>query len=148
MNVEVVGKFLSSLPDDDDHPYRTGPWRPQSTEWDADDLTVVDGELPRDLDGVYLRNTENPLHPRVEGLPPLRRGRHDARRRLPRRKGVLPQQVRPYRRVRRGERSRRPAMARHRRAGRVVQARLWLGRKDVDEGRVEHRRDRCIAAPR
>ena len=38
MDVEVVGKYLSTLPEDDDHPYRTGPWRPQTTEWDADDL--------------------------------------------------------------------------------------------------------------
>ena len=52
-NPEIVGKFLSTLPEDDDHPYRTGPWRPQTTEWDADDLTVVDGEIPTDLDGVY-----------------------------------------------------------------------------------------------
>ena len=35
MDVEVVGKFLSTLPEDDDHPYRTGPWRPQTTEFDA-----------------------------------------------------------------------------------------------------------------
>ena len=56
MDVEIVGKFLSTLPEDDDHPYRTGPWRPQTTEWDADDLTVVEGEIPHDLDGVYLRN--------------------------------------------------------------------------------------------
>ena len=39
MDVEIVGKYLSTLPEDDDHPYRTGPWRPQTTEWDADDLT-------------------------------------------------------------------------------------------------------------
>ncbi|HEY5845140.1 MAG TPA: carotenoid oxygenase family protein [Mycobacterium sp.] len=71
MNVEVVGKFLSTLPENDDHPYRTGPWRPQSTEWDADDLTVVEGELPRDLDGVYLRNTENPLHPALKLYHPF-----------------------------------------------------------------------------
>src|SRR3954471_20971490 len=71
MDVDVVGKFLSSLPEDDDHPYRTGPWRPQSTEWDADDLTVVSGELPRDLDGVYLRNTENPLHPAMKAYHPF-----------------------------------------------------------------------------
>ena len=45
MDVEIVGKFLSTLPEDDDHPYRTGPWRPQTTEWDADDLTVVDAEI-------------------------------------------------------------------------------------------------------
>jgi len=70
-NPEIVGKFLSTLPEDDDHPYRTGPWRPQTTEWDADDLTVVDGEIPTDLDGVYLRNTENPLHPALKAYHPF-----------------------------------------------------------------------------
>ncbi|GAB3242806.1 carotenoid oxygenase family protein [Mycolicibacterium hippocampi] len=68
---EVVGKFLSTLPEQDDHPYRTGPWRPQTTEWDADDLTVVDGQIPPDLDGVYLRNTENPLHPALKHYHPF-----------------------------------------------------------------------------
>ena len=29
MDIEMVGKFLSTLPGDDDHPYRTGPWRPR-----------------------------------------------------------------------------------------------------------------------
>ena len=71
MDVQIVGKFLSTLPDDDDHPYRTGPWRPQTTEWDADDLTVVGGEIPQDLDGVYLRNTENPLHPALKSYHPF-----------------------------------------------------------------------------
>jgi carotenoid cleavage dioxygenase-like enzyme len=70
-NVEIVGKFLSTLPEDDDHPYRTGPWRPQTTEWDADDLTAVEGEIPADLDGVYLRNTENPLHPALKFYHPF-----------------------------------------------------------------------------
>ncbi|SEH64767.1 carotenoid cleavage dioxygenase [Mycolicibacterium rutilum] len=70
-NVEIVGKYLSTLPDDDDHPYRTGPWRPQSTEWEADDLRPVEGEIPRDLDGVYLRNTENPLHPALKFYHPF-----------------------------------------------------------------------------
>lgn len=71
MDVEIVGKYLSTLPEDDDHPYRTGPWRPQTTEWDADDLAVVEGELPRDLDGIYLRNTENPLHPAFKTYHPF-----------------------------------------------------------------------------
>ena len=70
-NVEIVGKFLSTLPDDDDHPYRTGPWRPQNTEWDADDLRPMEGEIPSDLDGVYLRNTENPLHPALKFYHPF-----------------------------------------------------------------------------
>jgi len=68
---EIVAKFLSTLPEDDDHPYRTGPWRPQTTEWDADDLIVVEGEVPHDLDGVYLRNTENPLHPALKAYHPF-----------------------------------------------------------------------------
>ena len=46
MDVEIVAKFLSTLPEDDDHPYRTGPWRPQTTEWRADDLTAIDGIGP------------------------------------------------------------------------------------------------------
>ncbi len=71
MDVDVVGKFLSTLPEDDDHPYRTGPWRPQTTEWNAEDLTVLAGELPADLDGVYLRNTENPLHPALRFYHPF-----------------------------------------------------------------------------
>lgn len=52
MDITIVGKYLSTLPEDDDHPYRTGPWRPQTTEWDADDLTTVTGEVPADLDGI------------------------------------------------------------------------------------------------
>ncbi len=51
----------STLPDGDDHPYRTGAWTPNTVEYDATDLDVV-GEIPDDLEGVYLRNTENPVH--------------------------------------------------------------------------------------
>jgi carotenoid cleavage dioxygenase-like enzyme len=71
MDVEIVGRVLSTLPKDDDHPYRTGPWRPQTTEYRADDLTVVSGEMPSDLDGVYLRNTENPVHPALRNYHPF-----------------------------------------------------------------------------
>src|SRR5579875_804067 len=71
VNVEIVAKFLSTLPEDDDHPYRTGPWRPQTTEWDAEDLTAIDGEIPHDLDGIYLRTTENPLHPALKTYHPF-----------------------------------------------------------------------------
>jgi carotenoid cleavage dioxygenase-like enzyme len=71
MNVEVVAKLLSTLPADDDHPYRTGPWRPQAAEWNADDLEATAGEIPADLDGVYLRNTENPLHPSLKAYHPF-----------------------------------------------------------------------------
>lgn len=44
-----------------DHPYLTGAWTPVSEEWDAEDLDVIAGEIPRALYGVYLRNTENPV---------------------------------------------------------------------------------------
>ncbi|WP_436495866.1 carotenoid oxygenase family protein [Actinokineospora sp. HUAS TT18] len=70
MDVEILGRALSTLPGDDDHPYRTGPWRPQTVERAATDLDVV-GELPADLDGVYLRNTENPVHPAIATYHPF-----------------------------------------------------------------------------
>ena len=44
------------------HPYMNGAWTPLHEEVDADDLTVIFGEIPKDIDGVYLRNTENPVH--------------------------------------------------------------------------------------
>ena len=60
----------TTLPADDEHPYRSGAWRPQHREWDADDLDV-EGELPADLSGVYLRNTENPVHPSIGRYHPF-----------------------------------------------------------------------------
>lgn len=70
MDIEVLGRALSTLPTDDDHPYRTGAWRPQTTERRVTDCTVI-GELPADLDGVYLRNTENPVHPAMQVYHPF-----------------------------------------------------------------------------
>lgn len=43
-------------------PYCDGAWTPNEEELDAFDLEVIEGAIPADLDGVYLRNTENPLH--------------------------------------------------------------------------------------
>ena len=62
--------IASTLPADDDHPYRSGAWRPNVREWDADHLEV-EGELPADLSGVYLRNTENPVHPSIGQYHPF-----------------------------------------------------------------------------
>ena len=70
MKIQVHQHFDSKLPADDDHPYRIGAWRPQQTEYDAWDLEV-EGEVPRDLTGVYLRNTENPLLPPVKRYHPF-----------------------------------------------------------------------------
>ena len=56
----LVNRVRSTIVETD-HPYMTGAWTPTFEEWDADDLQVI-GEIPKDLDGVYLRNTENPVH--------------------------------------------------------------------------------------
>lgn len=71
MRVEVVHTWPSLLPPDDDHPYRTGAWRPNLTEYDADDLDVLEGAIPAELDGLYLRNTENPLLPSLGRYHPF-----------------------------------------------------------------------------
>jgi carotenoid cleavage dioxygenase-like enzyme len=70
MTARLIGAVASTLPEDDDHPYRSGAWRPNRREWDADDLEV-EGELPADLAGVYLRNTENPVHPSIGKYHPF-----------------------------------------------------------------------------
>jgi carotenoid cleavage dioxygenase len=71
MKIEMKKKWTSLLPEDDDHPYRTGAWKPNDTEYDASDLDVVSGEIPRDLEGIYLRNTENPLLPAIGRYHPF-----------------------------------------------------------------------------
>jgi len=70
MKMEIVGQADSALPPDDDHPYRTGVWRPQVTEYDAWDMDVV-GEVPDDLSGVYLRNTETALFEPIKRYHPF-----------------------------------------------------------------------------
>ncbi|WP_339688784.1 carotenoid oxygenase family protein [uncultured Parasphingorhabdus sp.] len=44
-----------------DHPYRNGAWTPIFEELDIDDLEII-GTIPADIDGLYVRNTENPVH--------------------------------------------------------------------------------------
>ena len=43
------------------HPYLTGAWTPNYEEYNATEMAVI-GEIPTDIDGVYLRNTENQVH--------------------------------------------------------------------------------------
>lgn len=57
----LIHEEPTSLPVDDDHPYRTGPWQPNMREIDVLDPDV-EGEIPGDLNGIYIRNTENPVH--------------------------------------------------------------------------------------
>lgn len=67
MKVTIVNRFESRLPAPDPHPYRTGAWTPNTVELDGEDLDVVAGEIPADLAGVYLRNSENPLFEAIRG---------------------------------------------------------------------------------
>ena len=70
MKTQIHHRFASALPPDDDHLYRTGAWTPQSVEYDAWDLEV-EGRVPDDLEGTYLRNTENPLLPSIRQYHPF-----------------------------------------------------------------------------
>ena len=70
MQYQVVGHADTGLPPDDTHPYRSGVWKPQITEYDAWDLDVV-GEIPDDLNGVYLRNTETALWEPIKRYHPF-----------------------------------------------------------------------------
>lgn len=60
MHAEIVGRVKSSLPPSQ-HPYMSGPFAPNHVEYDATELEVI-GEVPKRLNGVYLRNTQNPVH--------------------------------------------------------------------------------------
>ena len=44
------------------HPDLNGAWTPQHEELTAADLAVIECTIPSDIDGIYLRNTENQLH--------------------------------------------------------------------------------------
>lgn len=70
MKTTLVDEFPNTLPADDSHPYRTGPWQPNFREHDAVDLTV-EGELPANLNGLYVRNTENPVHAAIGRYHPF-----------------------------------------------------------------------------
>ena len=52
------------------HPYLNGAWTPNYTEYTATDMEVI-GEIPDDIDGVYIRNTENPVHEPIGNYHPF-----------------------------------------------------------------------------
>ncbi len=60
MPVEIVATIPSSL-QSNDHPYLNGAWQPLYEEVNASELEVI-GTIPQDIDGIYLRNTENQIH--------------------------------------------------------------------------------------
>ena len=61
MRVEKLPPIRTSLKPSN-HPYLNGAWTPLHEEVDATDLDVIEGAIPSDIDGVYLRNTENQIH--------------------------------------------------------------------------------------
>lgn len=71
MDTQIIKRHTSHLPANDDHPYRQGAWTPNLVEYTSLDLEVLEGTVPRDLNGVYLRNTENPLFPALERYHPF-----------------------------------------------------------------------------
>ncbi|UTW53988.1 carotenoid oxygenase family protein [Kordiimonas sp. SCSIO 12610] len=60
MAATLVKNYESTITDDR-HPYLTGAWAPITEEYNATDMEVI-GEIPDDIDGIYIRNTENPVH--------------------------------------------------------------------------------------
>ena len=59
--VETIKSTLQST----DRPYMQGAWRPSFNEWNAlfaSGEAEVIGTIPTDIDGVYLRNTQNPVY--------------------------------------------------------------------------------------
>ena len=61
MTIHHLPPIITTL-EPGNHPYLNGAWTPLHEEVDADDLHVIEGAIPRDIDGVYLRNTENQIH--------------------------------------------------------------------------------------
>jgi len=61
MKLERLPPIRSSLKPSN-HPYLNGAWTPLMEEVNAFDLDVIEGAIPRDIDGLYLRNTENQVH--------------------------------------------------------------------------------------
>ena len=60
---KILHTYQSTLAADNDHPFLQGPFTPAMEEWVADtDSMQVIGEIPKDLHGIYVRNTHNQVH--------------------------------------------------------------------------------------
>lgn len=66
----IEGKPVKATLGENDHPYRNGAWTPNFEEVTADDMEVI-GEIPSDIDGIYVRNTENPVHDSIGRYHPF-----------------------------------------------------------------------------
>ena len=85
------------------HPFMTGVFEPNYREYNATDLEVI-GEIPKRLNGVYLRNTQNPVHQPLGTYHPfdgdgmlhmmsLQNGKCEYRNRFVRTKAFMEEQV-------------------------------------------------------
>jgi carotenoid cleavage dioxygenase len=61
--MRIDARFSSTISPANDNPFLRGPYQPVLSEYTAStpDLTVR-GEIPRDLNGLYVRNSHNQLH--------------------------------------------------------------------------------------
>lgn len=70
MHTEIVGRIRPTITNWDNN-FMSGPFTPNFVEYTATELEVI-GEVPRRLNGVYLRNTQNPVHePRACTTPSM-----------------------------------------------------------------------------
>ncbi|WP_382152411.1 carotenoid oxygenase family protein [Hydrogenophaga sp. ANAO-22] len=61
--IEVVDRIALTIRADNDNPFLQGPFTPNANEYTADtDSLQVIGEIPKDLHGIYVRNTHNQVH--------------------------------------------------------------------------------------
>ena len=61
MTIHRLPPVVTTL-ESSNHPYLNGAWKPLHEEVDVAELQVTFGAIPADIDGVYLRNTENQVH--------------------------------------------------------------------------------------
>lgn len=61
MSIHRLEPIVATL-EPSNHPYLNGAWTPLHEEVDVAELEVTFGAIPADIDGVYLRNTENQIH--------------------------------------------------------------------------------------
>jgi carotenoid cleavage dioxygenase-like enzyme len=101
MPTKRVNQIPSSIKPNN-HPYLNGAWTPNYNEYNATDMQVI-GTIPDDLDGVYIRNTENPIHEPIGRYHPFdgdgmihsigfRGGKTEYRNRFVRTKGFAAEQ--------------------------------------------------------
>ena len=101
MKSEIVNRIQSTITDHS-HPYMQGAWTPIYEEMNAIEMKVI-GEIPKDIDGVYVRNTENQVHQPLGKFHPfdadgmihtisIKDGKAEYRNRFVRTKGFLAEQ--------------------------------------------------------